>query len=78
MNDANGALTGEAKQEEALSSLPDVPVPGEAKTEGCGQGRAEECGHANGEQPYEIQDTLPELVCTGAAMDIAWCFGCAV
>ena len=32
-NDANGALTGEAKQEEALSSLPDVPVPGEAKTE---------------------------------------------
>ena len=31
--DDSGAVTGEAKQEEALSKLPDVPVPAEAKTE---------------------------------------------
>ena len=31
--DHKGAVKGEAKQEEAVSKLPDVPVPAEAKTE---------------------------------------------
>ena len=38
----NGAVMGETKEEEAVSKLPDVPVPAEAMTELGGEGRAKE------------------------------------
>ena len=99
----NGAVMDETKQEEALSKLPDVPVPAEAMTElgvkdelknvdmhmaaeqmfvpplplDCAQeGVDGVCKRM--EQAQEIRDSQPELVCTGAAMDITWWFGSAV
>ena len=101
--DDNGAVTGEAMQEEALSKLPDVPVPAEAKTEvvvrdelkNVDMHRAAEqmfvpplpldsakrasAESASASSKRMKSETLSQsLVCTGAAMDITWCFGGAV
>ena len=85
-------MTGEAKQEEALSKLPHIPPKTEVvKLKNVDMHMAAEqmfvpplpldsatrasTESASASSKHEIRDSEPELVCSGAAVDITWCFG---